>query len=237
MIKYSFEWEEHFPHGYGHTSIAYLKRCIGYDEAKSGDLDAAQCVVVQCVKLKRIQKLKSDFPNATLLPVMSKNKLPLALAMLIGLPICYDVTCISSVKRKKLHAMERILHKPLFCGQPFSGISYILIDDVITQGGTISALRNLVLSRGGTVSAVVALAYAIGSHAIAPLVENVKKVFHRFGLAILKILQKYMIADDLYQLTNSQLAYLLRFRCIENINRKILCFLRIRIAYSQAAIS
>ena len=164
---YTHEWEADFPEGIGHTSISYLKRCDGYHAAKNGDMLEAMRVVEQCVKLDRIAAIKEQYPNAVLLPVISQNMIPLALASFIGLPVYAGVRRVDAQKRQGLPAILRLTHKPEFSGRIVAGASYIIVDDVVTQGGTVASLRHYVLEQGGTVLAIAALAYAIGSRAIA----------------------------------------------------------------------
>jgi hypothetical protein len=217
----SLAWEDNFPKGFGHTSIAYLKRCIGFEDAKKGDINAARLVVNQCVKPSRINELREQFPQAILLPVLGRNMLPLALAQAIGLPVWEDVRLVHTVRRKFLSAIQRLLHKPKFAGNIQKGTAYILVDDVITSGGTIAELRKFVLHHGGTVVAVVALAFAIGSHAVAPAKRFWIRLMVKFGMILASLLQIYGIAVSVLHLTNSQMRYLLRFANVGNIERKL----------------
>lgn len=169
----SLAWEERFPKGYGHTSISYLKRRPGFEDAKKGDLDAARFVVLSCVKQERI--------------------------------------C----------AFQRLLQNPIFTGFIQRDTAYILVDDVITQGGTIAALRKFVIAQGGKVVAVVALAYAIGSHTIAPKRWNIVMLLVKFGTRLLLFLQILGIAATFEELTNMQAKYLLRFASVQNMVKKM----------------
>jgi hypothetical protein len=217
----SLAWGENFPKGYGHTSIAYLKRCPGFENAKNGDMDAAHLVVRQCTKQDRIRALREQYPSAILLPVLNRNKLPLALAQAIGLPVWENVRLVHTVRRKFLSAIQRLLHKPKFAGNIQKGAAYILVDDVVCQGGTVAALRNFVVNHSGTVVAVVALAYAIGSHAVAPVGRFWIRLMVKFGFVLDYLLQNYSIAASVRYLTNSQVKYLLRFANVGNIERKL----------------
>lgn len=214
-------WDDSFPKGFGHTSISYLRRHPEFMDAKNGDIIAAQLTVNKCVKQNRIEDLRNQYPNALLLPVLGQNKLPLALAQAIGLPICHDVYIVHIVFRKFLSAIQRLIHKPTFSGKIQKDVDYILVDDVITQGGTISALREFVISKGGNVVAVVALAYAIGSHSLAPAKRYTVEILVKFGAHIILLLKKLGIATKIHELTNSQVKYLLRFSSIGNIIKKI----------------
>lgn len=220
-MRASLTWEENFPKGYGHTSLAYLKRCPGFADAKKGDLNAAQFVVSRCVKQDRLRGLRKQYPDAVLLPVLGLNQLPLALAQMIGLPIWLHVVLYHTVSRKQLCAFQRLLHKPSFSGYIQCGVEYILIDDVVTQGGTIAALREFVMVRGGKVVAAVALAFAIGSHAIAPTKGYMVRLFVKFGSSLICFLRILGIAATLCELTNAQVRYLLRFASVGNMMKKL----------------
>lgn len=217
----AYKWADDFPKGYGHTNIVYLKRCVGYSDAKDGDLLAACLVVKQCVKKRRIDIIRDWYPDAVLLPVISRNALPFALALFIGLPIHTDVTKQPQKPRKSMSAMERLLNKPIFEGYILPNKDFIIVDDVVTQGGTVAALRQHVISKGGRVVAVVALAYSIGSSIFAPRRFNFVRLFLKFGNKLLYLLKSLGIASDISELTNSQIRYLLRFSCFDNIVKKI----------------
>ena len=216
----SFAWEQGFPKGYGHTSISYLKRCNGFESAKNGDIRAAFDVVEKCVKKDRLNKLREKYPDSILLPVINCNTLPLALAHSIGLPIWDKISIVHTVKRKPLYAIQRMMHKPAFTGYIQKDKTYIIVDDVVTQGGTIAALRKHVLACGGKVVAVVALAYSIGSYDIAPTEEQKIRLFSKFGEAVYW-LEELGIIPSVEELTSSQVRYLLRFASIWNIFKKI----------------
>jgi len=219
--KTSFGWEENFPKGYGHTSIAYLKRCLGFVYAKNGDMNAAIYIVERCVKVNRINDLEEKYPDSILLPVINgRNVLPLALAQKINLPVWENVFLVSTVPRKNLLAIQRLLHKPVFIGYIQKGLDYIIVDDIVTQGGTISALREFVIARGGRVVAVVALAFSIGSHYIAPTKEILIRLFLKFGNVLYKLELEGFIGS-FAELTYSQIRYLIKFSSVQNIYSKI----------------
>jgi len=213
-------WGENFPKGYGHTSIAYLKRCPTYSMAKRGNLEAARMVVQRSIKPHRVHELVTRFPKAILLPVIGCNAIPIAMATEIGLPVWEGVYRADVVPRKSLPAIARFLHKPVFKGRVRRGVDYVIVDDVITQGGTVAALREYVLENGGNIVAVVALAYSVGSHHIAPTPEILKKLHIKFGYEIF-ILQNTKCVRSFEALTQSQIRYLLRFKSVKNICNRI----------------
>jgi len=216
----SFAWEDGFPKGYGHTSLSYLKHCKGFEEAKNGDMNAAIDVVKKCVKTNRLQEFRAEYSDSFLLPVRSRNMLPLALSYEIGLKIWDQVFLKSTIHRKSLYAIQRLQHSPVFVGHIQKDMTYIIVDDIVTQGGTISALRKHVLAYGGKVAAIVALAYAIGSYDIAPTRGIMVRLLVKFGDSICQF-QSIGLVNSFDELTNSQAKYLLRFSSIHNIFKKI----------------
>lgn len=213
-----YVWEDDFPPVYAHTSISFLKHCPGFEEAKQGDMQAALSVVNMCIKPKRIAEFNQSYPRAITLPVISKNRLPEALARQLGARMHMEVTESGAQNRKALSAVERLLHKPRFSGRIDEGESYVIVDDIVTQGGTVSELRKYVLDCGGSVAAIVALAFSKDSSVIAPTFQDVHNLNDRFPLILInEILREYNIANDISELTRSQIKCLLRFKKTERI--------------------
>ena len=217
-----FEWDKKFPAVCGHTSILFLKSRDEFPSAKRGDSAAAARVVAQCVKPQRLTALRRHYPKAELLPVVTDNQLPIALAQSVGLKVCRNIHKSGGCQRKKMNAMERLLFRPVFTGAVKRKTSYIIVDDIVTQGGTVSALRKHIVKGGGRVVAVIALAYAPGSERLSPTAENIRLLENKFGQkAICAVLQKYCSLANLRELTNQQIRYLLRFNDIFGIVKKI----------------
>lgn len=218
----SFEWEKTFPPVYSHTSVSFLKNCPGFSEAKNGNARAAAAVVNLCVKQPRLAEIRKKYPAAVLIPVMTTNRLPEALAKAIGLPVHTGIQMQHITGRKNMSGMERLLYKPEFAGKIVKNKNYILVDDIVSQGGTISALRKYVLSQGGSICAVAALASAGINGILSPRAENIETLLGRFEPQYIKtILNQYDISDEISELTNSEIHYLLRFKQTENIIAKI----------------
>lgn len=220
--KTALSWRDSFPPVYGHTSVSYLKRCAGFEEAKRGDIQAAFRVVNMCIKPGRIAELKKRHAGSVLLPIMAGNRLPEAFARQIGMEIHTGVREAESQSRKALSGMERLLHTPCFYGKINKGVNYVIVDDVVTQGGTVSALRKHVIRNGGAVTAVTALALSADSRILAPELGDINNLIDKFTYMVLTdLLRKHNIADDVWELTRSQIRYLLRFEKTEHIANSI----------------
>jgi hypoxanthine-guanine phosphoribosyltransferase len=212
----------------GYTTLRFLKKCDGYHAAKEhGDRTAAENVIRKCVDVSQLQSIKANYPDAFLLPVLKKNNaLPLGLCANIGLPICLTVSCASPYKRKNMPAIQRILYKPVFFGEIIPERKYILVDDVITQGGTMSSLIQFVSQRRGNIPAILSLTYAKGSKKIAPTKETLSNLKQRFGNPLSEFFEELgMGSEAVEQLTHSEIRYLMKFSSIENIRKKGYAFL------------
>ena len=140
-----------------------------YQAAKGGDLTAAVALVDDYLNdgaLDEIGKLLAPHENVRLLPVHAvemsgRNKLPAAYAAWLeqafGLPIEYGIVQADKVGRTGADGFERLVKSVRFDGEVVAGQKYLLIDDAVTQGGTIADLRGYIESSGGIVVGVTAL--------------------------------------------------------------------------------
>ena len=140
-----------------------------YQAAKGGDLTAAVALVDDYLNdgaLNEIGKLLAPHENVRLLPVHAvemsgRNKLPAAYAAWLEqafeLPIEYGIVQADKVGRTGADGFERLVKSVRFDGEVVAGQKYLLIDDAVTQGGTIADLRGYIESSGGIVVGVTAL--------------------------------------------------------------------------------
>lgn len=140
-----------------------------YQAAKGGDLTAAVALVDDYLNdgaLDEIGKLLAPHENVRLLPVHAvemsgRNKLPAAYAAWLeqtfGLPVEYGIVQADKVGRTGADGFERLVKSVRFDGKVAAGQKYLLIDDAVTQGGTIADLRGYIESSGGIVVGVTAL--------------------------------------------------------------------------------
>lgn len=95
-----------------------------------------------------------------------RNALPIQYAAqlkeLLDAELDMAIVEIGRVGRTKLRRFPRFLCQPCFDGAVRQDAAYILVDDVVTSGGTLAALRSHILRAGGTVVAVTTLAHGSG---------------------------------------------------------------------------
>lgn len=226
-------WEDGFPSGIGHTSIDFIRNHgnrVLYMQAKAGNEIAAIELVKKCVKKDKMSDLRYNFPDAVILPVLAKertgyNVMPLAYAKVMssisGFEINEDVFQINCPHHTGACAMQRLLNRAVFDGDVQKGYNYVIIDDVVTQGGTASSLRRFINERGAKVVAVSALAFGKESTTIALQHETYMKILGKFGRDKLEgFLQEKGIVRGIEELTNSEGKYLLKFRDVEAIRNR-----------------
>jgi Predicted amidophosphoribosyltransferases len=199
-------------------------------QAKAGDEIAAIELVKKCIKKERVIGLHNHYPNAIILPVMAKertgyNVLPLAFAKVIsnisGLRINEDVFQINCPRRTGACAMERLINRPIFDGKVQEGYNYIVLDDVVTQGGTVSSLRRFINEHGAKVVTVSALAFGKESTTIALQQDTCVQILEKLGRDSLEgFLQEKNIVRGVEELTESEGKYLLKFRDVEAIRNR-----------------
>ena len=113
-----------------------------------------------------------------------------------------------------------------FTGRVAKGKTYILVDDVVTSGSTVRALKEYIENKGGKVKLVTSLATASnaqtgwgGDLAIKP--ETSKAIKEKFNTNQLNLLlSQYGIAEKYTDLTNSQAKYILSHRGIDRLRTK-----------------
>ena len=219
-----------------HTSIAAMRRHPGFTAAKAGDPIAALSLVRDLTRQERITRLGHDHPNAIIVPVLALertgvNMLPLSFAKFIGslagLHVETEIVQLNKTHHTDSDAMHRLLHRPQFSGIVIPGQDYIVVDDVITSGSTVQALRLFIESHGGRVVAFSALAGSFSivtgsSLEIALTQETLHAIDTKFGLnAFAAFLRQAGVAQSPEDLTNCQARYLLSFGTLDAIRTRI----------------
>ncbi len=169
-------WPKSFPNVFQMTTVSKMKSHRDYQAAKSGDAIAAANVVDDLIKPEKLIQLGQRHPNAIVVPVHAqeasgKNQLPSLFARMIGelagLSVDTEIVQSNKVGRTGSNAWYRLAVRPKFVGEVHEGKEYVLVDDVVTGGGSLSELRQHIIENGGKVVEMVTLAAAQFSQQIA----------------------------------------------------------------------
>lgn len=229
-------WPENFPKLIQQTTIQRMKAQPDYKAAKAGNSVAAVRVAKALMQPDKFTDLQKKYPDAKLVPVHAeeaggRNKLPVALAKVLsrrfGWDAALDIVQSSRAHHTGADAVARLLRVPQFDGKVEPGREYILVDDVVTSGSTLGALRRYIAQNGGKVVAAASFG-ASGSAqtghgsdlALKPETLNLLK--RKFDLtALAALLSKYGVANKIRQLTNSQGRYLAAFGSLDSLRDRI----------------
>jgi tol-pal system-associated acyl-CoA thioesterase len=169
-----------------------LKDQSGYLAAKRrGDFAAPYGVVRAVSDPERIEQLRALIGNET--PVLvavhaeedGRNALPTAYATMLGewlgLPVDEDIVQANEIGRTGSDAVHRMTTRAVFVGEVQPGQSYVIVDDVTTQGGTLADLRSYIERQGGRVVAATTLLGSRYGNALALQPATLAELRDRFG--------------------------------------------------------
>jgi hypoxanthine-guanine phosphoribosyltransferase len=169
---------------------------VDYRSAKAGNMGAALRLVDDALdpkKISDVQDLIGDRHPVIVAvhseEVTGRNKIPLAyaetLADRLGLVVDHDIVHANRPHRTGSSALHRIKTRSTFDGPVEAGQDYVLVDDHISQGGTLADLRCYIESKGGRVIGATTLTGNEKSAKLAPSPESVAALRQRFpGLEV-----------------------------------------------------
>lgn len=173
----------------GGTSSEKLRADPDFAAAKAGDTRAARRLVYRVTNPAMVDWAKGNLgPGQTLVPVIAYerrkfNKIPIALAQylsyLSGAPVTTDIRQSVDVSHTGANAMRRMLSRPEFDGVVRPGQHYVLVDDYVTLGSTMSELADFIRRGGGIVDDVVALGHRVKT--LSPELRQVRSIRRKYG--------------------------------------------------------
>lgn len=148
--------------------VGALKKFPEYEAAKNGDFEKATLLARKFISAEMANSIAVEVRNlhSVLLPVVgfesvSSNCIPSACAVriseLTGIPFAEGVIRKTPDSRTSQDGVERIFNTPVFEGLVKKGVRYYLLDDTITQGGTLAALARYIDQNEGIVTGAIAL--------------------------------------------------------------------------------
>ena len=203
-----------------------------YDAAKAGDSAAANLVVRAVIQPELVQTMAQAYPDAVVVSVHAeeaagRNKLPqmyaLAISDIGGLRIDDAIVQTNRTRHTGATARQRLSRSPTFFGPVQTGETYIIVDDVVTTGSSLAALRHYIEAAGGRVvlATTLAAARARWGHEptrLAITVETVSSLEQKFDVVRLDaILRDHGTAPTSRHLTEAQGRTLLGFGSIDAI--------------------
>lgn len=191
-------WPKGFPAIYSTVTVDQVMAHPDFRAAKHGDREAAARLADAIADRAVMVEVGRRYPGAGLVVVASAddegNQIPLAFAALFaresGLQLQLGVVKVNRPAHTGRGAAYRFAHRAEYAGVLRPGRNYILLDDVATQGGTISELRQWVYRQRAAVAAIATLAYTPGRKAtvsdgrtLAPSQSTLAKLHAAHGIA------------------------------------------------------
>ncbi|MBH1418022.1 PLxRFG domain-containing protein [Stenotrophomonas maltophilia] len=186
-------WEVDFPAVVTAHRPGRLSAHADYAAAKAGDDTAALRVARDAITPEFVQDVRAALPEGSkplVVAVQSQeatgnNRIPRmaaeVLAQRLGLQVSEDIVQAAKVNRSAGDALHRLANQPPFTGKVEKGRDYVLIDDTLTQGGTLAQLKTHIEDNGGKVVLATALTGKDYSRKIALNSQSLADVRERFG--------------------------------------------------------
>lgn len=186
-------WDESFPDAVLGHKLNVVKAHPDYAAAKRGNTPAALRLAQDVVSSDYVQAIKDALPQGAkpvVVPVLAmeatgNNRIPQAaahvLANKLGLKVDDGIVQASKVSRGGADGASRLGRQPKFAGAVTPGQEYLLVDDTLTQGGTLAQLKTHIEDAGGKVLLVSALTGKDFSRKIALSPATLGRLRDRFG--------------------------------------------------------
>ncbi|MED5607771.1 LPD38 domain-containing protein [Pseudomonas sp. JH-2] len=161
-------WDASFPDVAVAHPLAFLNNHPDYAAAKAGDTAAALRVARDAITPEFVEQVRQAIPAGSspkIVPVVARegagnNRIPViaaeVLAQRLGLQTDLNPVQQEKIGRTSASALERVTRQPTFQGEVAPG-DYILLDDTLTQGGTLAQLKTHIEDNGGRVVLATAL--------------------------------------------------------------------------------
>ena len=186
-------WDEKFPDAVLAHPLNAARDHADYAAAKSGDNEAALRLARDLVTPDYVERVRAQLPEGSkpvIVPVVAReasgnNRIPDAaaevLAHRLGTTVDRSIVQSEKVARSNADAMGRLANQPTFEGTIEPGRQYVLLDDTLTQGGTLAQLKTNIERQGGQVILATALTGKEYSRKLALDPQTLGKVRERFG--------------------------------------------------------
>lgn len=204
-----------------------------YVAAKGGDDAAARRLVADVMTRESVNELRQLLAGrkAILAAVhaeeaVSRNAIPQAMAdvlgKIFGLEVDPHLLQSAKVGRTVQDGFGRLTNQPSFDGPVRTDLPYILLDDTLTQGGTLANLKGYIEDHGGKVIGTSALTGKKYSAKIALAADTLRKLRDHFEGTDLENWWNEQHGYGFDRLTESEANYLLRAADADKIRDRVL---------------
>ncbi|EJI2350910.1 PLxRFG domain-containing protein, partial [Salmonella enterica] len=226
-------WDDDFPDTVLHGRLGDATAHKDYEAAKGGDDAAARRLVADVMTRQSVDKLRQllNGRKAILAAVhaeeaVSRNAIPQAMADVLGkvLDLEVDPYLLQAAKvgRTAQDGFGRLTNQPAFEGPVRTDLPYILLDDTLTQGGTLANLKGYIENHGGKVIGTSALTGKRYSAKIALAAETLDKLRNHFEGTDLENWWNEQHGYGFDRLTESEANYLIRAADADKIRDRVL---------------
>lgn len=226
-------WDEDFPDTVLHGRLGDATAHKDYVAAKRGDDAAARRLVADVMTRESVNELRQLLAGrkAILAAVhaeeaVSRNAIPQAMADVLSKALDLDVATgivqAAKVGRTAQDGFGRLTNQPAFEGPVRTDLPYILLDDTLTQGGTLANLKGYIEDHGGKVIGASALTGKKYSAKIALAADTLRKLRDHFEGTDLENWWNEQHGYGFDRLTESEANYLLRAADADKIRDRVL---------------
>lgn len=226
-------WDDDFPDTVLHGRLGDATAHKDYEAAKGGDDAAARRLVADVMTRQSVDELRQllNGRKAILAAVhaeeaVSRNAIPQAMADVLGkvLDLEVDPHLLQSAKvgRTAQDGFGRLTNQPAFDGPVRTDLPYILLDDTLTQGGTLANLKGYIENHGGKVIGTSALTGKRYSAKIALAADTLRKLRDHFEGTDLENWWNEQHGYGFDRLTESEANYLIRAADADKIRDRVL---------------
>ncbi len=225
-------WGKDFPEVILHGRLADATSHPDYAAAKGGDDAAARRLVRDVLSPDAIGKLKAlvGVRPAIALGVhaeeaVSRNAIPSAMAdilgKVLGIEVDLDIMQSAKVGRTVQDGFGRLANQPGFDGPVRNDKPYLIMDDTLTQGGTLANLKGYIENRGGEVLAATALTGKQYSAKIAIDSSTLEQLRDQYDGTGLEAWWHNRFGYGFDSLTESEGRYLLRAKDADKVRDRV----------------
>lgn len=226
-------WQKDFPDVVLHARLGDATSHRDYEAAKAGDKDAAYRLVSDVLTKDAVDKIRNIIGNREVLlaavhaeEASGRNKIPQAMADILGKVLHQEVD--DSLVQTKLvgrtgqDGFGRLANQPEFAGNVRSDLPYFILDDTLTQGGTLAGMKGYIESHGGRVIGASALTGKQYSARMALSPQTLSQLREHFGGTGLENWWKQQHGYGFDGLTESEANYLLRAGNADKIRDRVI---------------